>query len=180
MKERRRHKRIAIKTPVKWKSGRHIKERLADAFFLNTRNIAQAGLFLKTTLRPKRGSHIELELITRKRSKPIKLKGKVVWVAKKRSQLHLYPGIGIEFKETSRNERKKLNAFLHNKFNNLHDAFELKNMYIKLKDMASRLVELEERHSSARHFKRVLDNAISEIDDVAHILDREINEIKRM
>lgn len=69
---------------------------------------------------------------------------------------------------------------MQNKLSNFRDACELKNMYIKLKTMASRLVELEERHLSATRFKRVLNNAINEIDDIAHLLDREINEIKKM
>ena len=101
-------------------------------------------------------------------------------VAKKRRHPYLYPGIGIEFRDIPRKEYKKLGAFMKNRLDNFRDARELKNMYIKLKNMASRLVELEERHSSATRFKKVLDNAISEIDDVAHILDREIDEIKKM
>ena len=131
-------------------------------------------------MRPKKGSRIELVLTLKRKSKPVKLKGKVVWIAKKSEHLHLYPGIGIEFKNIPQKEYKKLGVFMKNKLDNFRDARELKNMYIKLKDMASRLVELEERHSSATRFKKVLDNAISEIDEVAHILDREISEIKKM
>jgi Tfp pilus assembly protein PilZ len=180
MKERRRYKRLGIKIPVLWKSEAYKKQNLADAFLFDTRNITTAGLFLKTPLQPKKGSRIDLLLNLNKSSKPIRLKGKVIWVAKKQAQPHLYPGIGVEFIDIPEKEYKRLNVFIKNKIANFRDARELKNMYIKLKNMASRLVELEEHHSSATHFKKVIDNAINEIDDVAHILDREINEIKKM
>ena len=179
-KEKRKYKRLAIKMPAIWEREGYKKRNLADAFLFDTRNITTAGLFLKTPLRPKKGSGINLTLNLNKISKPIKLKGKVRWVAKKREHPYLYPGIGIEFEDIPRKEYKRLNTFIKNKLGNFRDARELKDMYITLKNMASRLVELEERHSSATHFKKVLDNAISEIDDVAHILDREINEIKKM
>jgi len=131
-------------------------------------------------LRPKKGSSVELEVKVHKDSRPIKLKGKVRWIAKKRTHPYLYPGIGIEFDKISKDDRKKLNVFVRNKFSNFRDALALKKMYMALKDMASKLVELEERHASAVHFKKVLDSAINEIDEVAHMLDREINEIKKL
>lgn len=57
------------------------------------------------------------------------------------------------------------------------DAKELKEMYLKLKEMAARLVELEESHTHAKHFRKVVDNAILEIDQVAHLLDREVGKV---
>ena len=179
MKERRKYKRIAIKVPIKWKIEKH-QQKPADAFLFDTRNITQHGLFLKTTLRPKKGSRVELELKVHNDSRPLKLKGKIVWVAKKRDYPYLYPGIGIEFEKIPKGDYKELTTFLRYKFGNFRDALELRNMYLKLKEMASRLVELEERHSSAVHFKNVINSAINEIDEVAHILDKEINEIKKM
>ena len=180
MKERRTGKRIAIRIPIKWKSERRTKENLTNALLFDTRNITRGGLFLKTVLRPKKGSRVELELKISKTAKPLKLNGRIAWIAEKRKHPYLYPGVGIEFAKISRKDCRKLNTFLKNKFDNFRDALELKNMYVKLKDMAARLVQLEERHSSAVHFKNVLDNAINEIDDVAHILDKEINEVKEM
>ena len=177
--ERRKYKRIAIKVPINWKIEKH-QQKHADALLFDTQNITQHGLFLKTTLRPKKGSRIELELKVSNNLRPLKLKGKVAWVAKKRSHPYLYPGVGIEFAQIPKGDHKKLTTFLRYKFGNFRDALELRNMYLKLKGMASRLVELEERHSSALHFKNVIDSAINEIDEVAHILDREINEIKNM
>lgn len=180
MKERREYKRIAIKVPVNWKSERHWKSKRSDAFFFHTHNITSKGLFLKTNLRPKKGSRLSLELKVRKVKKPITLGGKVIWIARKTEQPYHYPGLGIEFENIPKKDHRRLYAFLRDKSGNFQDAIKLKNMYMQLKDMASNLVDLEERHSSAIHFKKILDNAISEIDDVAHILDREISEIKKM
>lgn len=179
MKERRRYKRLAIKIPITWQREGYKKRNLADAF-LDTQNITTSGLFVKTHLRPKRNSQVSLKLKLNNKSRSIVFKGKIIWIAKKREHPYLYPGIGIKFEHIPPEDYKRLNTFIKNKLANFHDANELKNMYIDLKNMASRLIELEERHPSATHFKKVLDNAISEIDEVAHILDREINEIKKM
>lgn len=178
--ERRKYKRIAIKMPISWKSEEHKRASPADAFLFDIRNITPSGIFVKTNLRLKNNSRVELALNLNKKSPPIALKGKVIWVAKKKEHPYLYPGIGIKFEGMPRPEYKKLNIFIKNKLANFRDARKLKNIYLRLKNMASDLVELEERHSSAIHFKKVIDNAISEIDDVAHILDREIDEIKKM
>ncbi len=178
--ERRRHKRLVIKVPIKWRLAKGTKQNVADALLFDTANITRRGLFLKTDLRPKVGSLIDLELTLNNCPRPIKLKGKVVWIAKLKSHPRLYPGVGIQFEKISQEDYKQLNAFLRYKFANFHDAMELKNLYLRLKNMASRLVELEERHASAVHFRNAIENAILEIDDVAHILDKEINEIKQL
>jgi len=180
MKDRRRHKRFAIKIPLKWRSGSSSKKSISEVLLFDTHNVTRRGLFLKTNLRAKKGSHIELELNVAKGEKPIIIKGKVVWIAAKRKHSHLYPGIGIEFEKPRRKYYKKLNDYLRKKFENFRDALELKKMYLKLKDMASRLVELEERHSSAPHFKYVIEGAITEINGIAHLLDKEINEVKNL
>ena len=180
MEERRRHRRIAVKIPVRWKIKKGATQAPTDAFLFDTRNIARRGAFLRTSLRPQKGSPVELELNVRKGSAPIKVTGKIVWVAKKWPHSYLYPGIGIEFGKTAKENHKKLDTFLRNKFNNIRDAIKLKKMYLTLKGMASELVDLEERHASAVHFKKVLSDAISEIDEVAHMLDKEINEVKRL
>lgn len=179
-KDRRRYKRLAIKMPISWRSEGEKKSNLADAFLFDIRNITPSGLFVRTSVKPKKSSRLELIININRKGKPIILKGKVVWIASKKKHPYLYPGIGIAFEHIPRDEYKKLNTFIKDKLINFRDARKLKDMYIKLKNMASRLVELEERHSSAIHFRKVIDNAINEIDDVAHILDREINEIKKM
>lgn len=57
------------------------------------------------------------------------------------------------------------------------EAKELKEMYLRLKEMAARLVELEELHPKARHFRGIIDHAISEMDNVAHLIDQEVGEV---
>lgn len=180
MEEKRRRRRIAIRMPVIWKKEGNAKQNCTEAFLLDIHNLTTSGLFLKTNMRQKKGAHVDLLLNLNDKTKPIKLRGKVRWIADKKKQPYLYPGLGIEFENISRDEYRRLSVFIKNKLANFRDARELKNMYIKLKNMAWRLVELEERYASATHFKKVIDNAIKEIDEVAHILDREINEIKNM
>ena len=46
--------------------------------------------------------------------------------------------------------------------------------------MAARLVEVEECHPTAEHFRKVIERAVEELDTVAHILDFEINELKNL
>jgi Tfp pilus assembly protein PilZ len=180
MEEKRKYKRLVIKIPVKWRIGKHEKRSDADAFLFDTRNITTSGLFLKTTLRPKRDTCVDLRLSLDEKLKPLHLTGKIRWIASKRGHPYFYPGIGIKFDRLPPKKYQRLNNFIKKKLGNFRDAYELKDMYLKLKDMASRLVELEERHLTAIHFKKIIDSAIVEIDDVAHILDREINEIKKM
>ena len=57
---------------------------------------------------------------------------------------------------------------------------EMKGMYLTLIEIAARLVEIEERHRGAAHFRKILEKAIWEIDRVAHLIDREVWELKRM
>jgi len=180
MKERRRSRRLAIKMPISWHREGHKGRNISNGFLFDAQNITTSGLFLKTGQRPKKGSHIELKLDINKGTRPIKLKGRVIWIARKKEHSYRYPGVGIKYENIPEAEHKRLKAFIKNKIGNFRDANELKNMYIRLKEMASRLVELEERHSTAIHFKKAIEYAISEIDNIAHILDREIDEIKKM
>ena len=179
-KDRRKHKRIAIKMPVHWRRVGRKADNIADAFLLDVKNITPSGLYLKTTVRPKKGSFIEIAFKPNRGSKEIYIKGRVMWIASKKKHPYLYPGIGVKFFDISGKDYRQLNDIIKHKLINYKDAKKLKDMYSKLKEMASNLVELEERHLSATHFKNVLDNAIAEIDDVAHMLDREINEVKNL
>lgn len=86
--------------------------------------------------------------------------------------------VGISFSQLAGQDRTALIAFIHSK--NLQEARELKEMYLLLKDMAARLVELGESHPTATHFRKVINKAIIELDTVAHILDHEINELKQL
>ena len=66
------------------------------------------------------------------------------------------------------------------KSKNLREAIEMKGMYLTLLEIAARLVEIEERHRGATHFRKILEKAIREIDRVAHLIDREVWELRRM
>ena len=180
MKDRRQKKRLAIKVPIIWNPRGCKGENVTDGFLIDAQNVTTTGLFLRTDMHPKKGSRVRLKLDINKKTKPIELNGRVVWIARKKKYSYQYPGVGIKFEHGSRDEHKRLGIFVKNKLGNFHDANELKNMYKGLKDMASRLVELEERHPTAAHFKKAIYYAIGKIDNVAHILDREINEIKKM
>jgi hypothetical protein len=179
-KDRRGYRRLAIKVPVYWKSIGKGSENVSDAFLLDVKNITPSGLYLKTTLKPKKGSCIEIAFKPKQDSKQIIIRGKVMWIASKKKHPYLYPGIGIKFFDVPGKDYRQLNKLIKHKLINYKDAKKLKDMYSKLKEMASNLIELEERHLSATHFRNVLDNAISEIDDVAHMLDREIDEVKNL
>lgn len=51
---------------------------------------------------------------------------------------------------------------------------ELKCMYLRLKEMAARLVEIEEMYPDAGDFKAVIDKAIIEMEDASHLIDSEV------
>ncbi|MCM8813972.1 MAG: PilZ domain-containing protein [Candidatus Omnitrophica bacterium] len=86
--------------------------------------------------------------------------------------------IGISFVRLDAHDKEVLREFIHKK--NLREAQELKKMYLTLKEMAGRLVELEECHPTAEHFRRVVNRSIIELDTVAHVLDHEISELIRL
>ena len=88
--------------------------------------------------------------------------------------------MGIEMTKIKRGEGKRLRDFIKQKFCNYRQAVELKKMYTQLKEMAARLYELEESRPHAENFKKVIDHAIEDIDHIAHILDREVWEIKKL
>ena len=111
---------------------------------------------------------------------PITAVGQVVWVAKKKSQPTHFPGMGIQLVEMSKIDQKRFNKFCAEKVASFKDAKELKSMYLYLKSLVSRLIELEERHEGAVHFKKAIENAIKELDEVAHLLDKETIEVKRL
>ncbi len=86
--------------------------------------------------------------------------------------------IGIAFDKIEGSDRDVLKQYIQRK--NLKEAKELKRLYLRLKEMAARLVEIEECHPTAEHFRKVINTAIIELDAAAHILDFEINELKTL
>jgi hypothetical protein len=53
-------------------------------------------------------------------------------------------------------------------------------MYAELKAMMTELTAVEECHPTAEHFRNVIDKAIRELDAVAEMLEREINELRHL
>ncbi|MCP4650934.1 MAG: PilZ domain-containing protein [PVC group bacterium] len=86
--------------------------------------------------------------------------------------------VGIVFLHIEGKDKEFILQFIRQK--NLKEAKELKRLYLQLKEMAGRLVELEECHPTAEHFRKVISGAIMELDAAAHILDYEINELKNL
>ena len=176
---KRLHRRLALDVEVKWHRKKD-KSSSSKAYLFRTKNFAQHGLFLKTDKKFKMGMEMDLEFTLPTVSRPIDVVGQVAWIADKDRNPTFYPGIGVRFVKIKPDEKKELGKFLDRKFRNYKDAQELKKMYLTLIDMGARLVELGERHPGATYFKKAGDNAIKEISEVAHLIDKEVSEIKNL
>ena len=86
--------------------------------------------------------------------------------------------LGISFSDVSENDKSLILKFL--KQRNLSEARELREMFRVLKKMVADLTSLEEAHLKAENFRKVLNNAIGELEAVASILDAEIDELKHL
>jgi len=180
MKENRRHHRLAFEVPVELKrngSKIFLKKR---AILVKTKNISKDGLFITTNKTYPPGTLLKLTLRLYYPDEPVHLTAKVVWVAKKRLHPNVYPGMGLHIVHISPEDRRRIAGYVLEKSKNYKDALELQQMYFSLKNMAARLVELQERHSQAVNFKKVVDTAIEEIDAVAHIIDKEVWEVRQL
>ncbi|MFH1460697.1 MAG: PilZ domain-containing protein [Candidatus Omnitrophota bacterium] len=86
--------------------------------------------------------------------------------------------VGIAFSLLSKEEKDLILRFVRQK--NFKDAKTLSKMYLELKNLVRRLMQLEESHPTAKHFSRVIHRAIEELDSVSQILDSEIDELKTL
>ena len=177
---KRQYRRLALDIEVKLHKKKNGKGASSDAYFLRTKNVAQHGLFLRTEKPFPLGEEMDLEFSLPTISNPIRIAGKVVWIADKDRNPTYYPGMGIRLIKINPEDKRELVKYLNRKFSNYKDAQELKQMYLTLIDMGARLVELGERHPGAIYFKKAVDNAIKEISEVAHLIDREVSEIKKL
>jgi uncharacterized protein (TIGR02266 family) len=177
---KRQYRRLALDIEVKLFKKKNGKAGCSNAYFFRTKNVAQYGLFLRTDKPFPLGEEVGLEFGLPTTSMPVKVVGKVVWIADKDKNPTYYPGMGIRLTKISADEKRELIKYLNKKFSNYRDAQELKQMYLSLIDMGARLVELGERHPGAIYFKKAVDNAIKEISEVAHLIDREVSEIKKL
>lgn len=173
----RRFRRLALEIEIKWHRKMGGK---GSAYLLRTKNLTQHGLFLKTDKLVKLGTELDLEFCLPTVLHPFLVIGKVVWVADKDKNPTYYPGVGVRLIKIDCDDKRELVKYLENKFRNFRDAQELKRMYLTLIDMGARLVELGERHPGAIYFKKAVDNAIKEISEVAHLIDREVSEVKNL
>jgi len=176
---RRRAKRLAVNIRVKVYRSDEKAHHMLSAYLLEAKDMTKKGFFVKIQKPLPIGTELKIELTVPNVLNPVVLESRVAWIAK-RSQVGYYPGMGIAITKIKRGDSKKISEFLKNKFHNYRQALELKKMYHQLKDMGGRLYDMEQSYTQALHFKQVIDHAIKEIDNIAHILDREVWEIKRL
>ena len=86
--------------------------------------------------------------------------------------------LGISLSDISEDDKALILKFV--KQRNLNEARELREMFRELKKMVEDLTILEEAHLKAENFRRVLNQAIEELESVACILDVEIEELKHL
>jgi len=182
LSDRRKHRRIALELQIEFKKKGAKRSNSGKAVIYKTkiRNISQGGIYIATnkTFPPK--TLLDINLKVKSFKKTLKMTGKVVWVAKKHKQPTHFPGMGVQIIGVEAADKKKFLKFMNERMRSFKDAYELKGMYLYLKFLVSRLIELEERHPGAGHFKKAIENAVQELDDVAHLLDKETREVKRL
>lgn len=167
--EKRKNRRLVFKMPV-------YIENSKGSF--STRDISLGGLFISVHSRSKYKKGEELTLILDVKSNRFLIPVKVIWIAKKNIHRFHYPGIGVNILKDKFKQRREFSEFIKNRVANYKDAELLKQMYMKLKIIAAKLLEIEERHQNFGHFKDAIDVSIKELDSVAHLLDKEILEVK--
>ena len=175
--ERRDLKRLGINIKVKVFILKNRSSYVLDGYLLETKDITSRGLFLKseTTFPLKTKLRIEVDL--EKGSAPASAEGEVAWITKPSDY---YSGMGVNITKIKRADANRIKKFFNGKLQNYKDALELKGMYMQLKAMAARLLELEESHAQAENFRKAINQAVKDIDHIAHIIDREVWEIKSL
>jgi Tfp pilus assembly protein PilZ len=179
-KSNRRHaKRLAVSTKIKIYRLDEKTRHTLNAYLLETKDMTEKGFFLRTSKPLPLGTRLQIEINIPQDTEPARADAKVAWIAKP-SQVGYYPGMGVSIIKFRQGDAKRIGVFLKNKFRNYRDALKLKEMYMQLKNMGAQLYELEQSHAHAEHFRKVIEHAILQIDDIAHILDREVWEIKSL
>lgn len=179
-RERRKYPRLALPIRVRIRLLYSRKAAASTASVCLTRNFAQEGLFISTPRVRPIGTRLGLSIYLDREKEPILACGKVIWIAHRKTQPAYYPGMGVRVAEMSPADHRRLQRFFSEKMQNYRDALELHEMYDTLKAMAARLVDIENRHLVASHFRRTIDHAIQEIDEVAHLIDRGVWKVRRL
>ena len=177
--DRRDSKRLVVSSRVKVYRLNRKTQHTLSAYFLEAKDMTRKGFFVKINKPLPIDTELKIHLPLPDASGHITLEGRVAWIAK-RTQVGYYPGMGIAITKIKRGDSKRIKGFLKNKFQNYRQALELKKMYHQLKEMGGKLYDMEQSHVHALHFKKVIDHAIKEIDNIAHILDREVWEVKKL
>jgi hypothetical protein len=175
--DNRRHPRFILVLPIQIST---------KDFTVNTtsRNISCSGLLCEIDRFIPLNTDIEVSMKLayqegeKKINKTVKCKARIARIEKQRSDEDESCQVGIAFEDIQEEDKYILKEYIHKK--NLKEAKELKKIYLRLKEMAARLVEVEECHPTAEHFRKVINKAIVELDSAAHILDFEINELKNL
>lgn len=150
----------------------------------NSKNISTTGVFCDVDRVIPVDTEVDVSmklsyvLDGHKKQRTVKCNGKVAWIDSSRQEEKGTCRVGIAFDKIEGEDSVVLKQYIQKK--NLKEARELKKLYLRLKEMAARLVEVEECHPTAEHFRKVINTAIIELDAAAHILDFEINELKNL
>jgi len=149
-----------------------------------TKNISCSGVYCEINryipLRTKLSVAMKLSFFIdgKKVQRTVNCPAEVVRIDPPTKRIFANYNVGIVFSEIEEKNRDFILQYVHQK--NLKEAKQLKKMYLELKEMEARLVELEESHPTAEHFRKVIVRAVGDLDSVAHILDYEINELKNL
>ncbi|MFH1061417.1 MAG: PilZ domain-containing protein [Candidatus Omnitrophota bacterium] len=175
--DNRKHPRFILVLPLQIST---------EDFTLNTtsKNISCAGVFcyIDRFIPINTSVNVSMKLYYlvdgQKVQRTVKCNAKVVRIDSSENRESGTCRVGIAFDQIAGEDREILIKYIQKK--NLKEAKELKKLYLRLKEMAARLVEVEECHPTAEHFRKVINTAIIELDAAAHILDYEINELKTL
>ena len=109
--QRRKHSRKPLKVKMAVKSSRS----LGLAYF-NIKDINLGGVFLESLDYYKTGTEIELSFSLPRNPKPIKVRGKVIYVMTREltGDSDLVPGMGVKFLNLKENDKELLAACLEN------------------------------------------------------------------
>jgi uncharacterized protein (TIGR02266 family) len=109
--QRRKHSRKPLRVKMAVKSSRS----LGLAYF-NTKDINLGGVFLESLDYYKAGTEIDLSFSLPGNPKPIKVRGKVLYVLTEEltGDSDLVPGMGVKFLNLEENDKKLLAACLEN------------------------------------------------------------------
>ena len=175
--EKRKYRRFVLNLPLEISTpGFHVLTK--------TKNISSSGIYCQVNryipLRTKLNIMMKLSFFVdgQKVRKTVNCPAEVIRIEPQSKRDTANYHIGIAFSGIEEKSRNFILQYVRQK--NLKEAKELKKMYLDLKQMAANLVELEESHPTAEHFRKVIERAIGDLDVVAHILDYEINELKNL